>query len=99
VGAGMMSKEINPVRENGHGRVMTADLIWNAGVFYDRNGSLQASFLVSGSRAYKVKVNVFPGIVHVPGASPWMFAALGQENEVIAGFGLAWIPAGLAVQR
>jgi hypothetical protein len=97
-GAGVMSKELKKVRSDGEGRIMTVDLIWNAGIFYDRNGSLLASLLVSGSRAYKAKVNVFPGLVRFAGVSPALFAAVGQKNEVIFGFAFSMVPLGLAFQ-
>ncbi|MBN2200549.1 hypothetical protein JW777_01190 [bacterium] len=98
VGAGMMSRQQKVVRDNGQGRILTVDLIWNAGVFYDRNGSLMASLLFSGSRAYKAKLNLFPGVVRFNGVSPWLFCGLGQENEVIAGGGVRIFPLGLSVR-
>jgi hypothetical protein len=99
MGAGFMAKDLKQVDSGGPGRSMTVDLIWNAGIFYDRNGSLMASFLVSGSRAYKAKVNIFPGLVRIAGISPALFAALGQENELIFGFSAGSLPLGLAFQR
>ena len=98
-GAGVMAKDLKKVESDGPGRSMTVDLIWNAGIYYDRNGSLMASFLVSGSRAYKAKVNVFPGLVRIAGISPALFAALGQKKELIFGFSVGPIPLGLAFQR
>jgi hypothetical protein len=98
-GFGAMAKDLKKVDSSGPGRSMTVDLIWNAGIFYDRNGSLMASLLFSGSRAYKAKVNVFPGLVRYIGISPALFAAVGQENEVIFGFAMSAVPLGLAFQR
>jgi hypothetical protein len=95
-GAGAMTKDLKRVRSDGRGRIMTVDLIWNAGIYYDRNGSLMASLLFSGSRAYKTKLNVFPGIVRVKGVSPWLFGALGRENEIIVGGGVRFFPLGIA---
>jgi hypothetical protein len=98
-GVGAMSKSLKKVREDETGRVMTVDLIWNAGVYVDRNGSLMASLLFSGSRAYKFKANVFPGVVRIVGVSPAVFAAVGQKNELIFGFGFSGLPVGVAFQR
>jgi len=98
-GFGAMAKDLKKVESDGPGRSMTVDLIWNAGIYYDRNGSLMASFLVSGSRAYKAKINVFPGLVRVAGISPALFAAVGQRNEVILGFAVSRFPLGLAFQH
>jgi hypothetical protein len=98
-GGGVMSHVLKQVKEVDTGRVMTADLIWNAGIYYDRNGSLMASLLFSGSRAYKAKANVFPGLFHLAGFSPAIFAALGQKNEFIFGFGINPLPLGIAFQN
>jgi hypothetical protein len=95
-GAGAMTKELKSVRSDGGGRVMTADLIWNAGVYYDRNGSLMASLLFSGSRVYRTKLILFPGVVRVKGVSPWLFAALGRKNEIVVGGGVRWMPMGVS---
>jgi hypothetical protein len=98
-GFGVMAKSLKRVESEGAGRSMTVDLIWNAGIFYDRNGSLMASLFFSGSRAYKAKVNVFPGLVRIAGISPALFAAVAQENEVIFGLAVSAVPLGLAYQR
>lgn len=98
-GFGVMAKNRKKVEPEKNNLFLTVDLIWNAGVFYDRNGSLMASLMVSGSRAYKVKANVFPGVVRIAGVSPGFFAALGQENEFIFGVFLQSVPLGLAFQK
>jgi hypothetical protein len=98
LGGGLMTRNQRVVRSDGRGRIMTVDLIWNAGLFYDRNGSLMASLLFSGSRAYKSKLNLFPGVLRFRGVSPWFFCALGREDEVIAGGGIRLFPLGMAAR-
>jgi hypothetical protein len=95
MGAGFMAKALKQVESGGPGWSMAVDLIWNAGIFYDRNGSLMASLLVSGSRAYKAKVNIFPGLVRVAGISLALFAAVGQENELIFSLAVGAVPLGM----
>jgi hypothetical protein len=98
-GVGVMTKSLRQVEPDSRGRWLTADLIWNAGLFYDRNGSLMASLLFSGSRAYRMKLNVLPGVLRIAGVSPGFFVALGKENELIFGTFLKPIPLGLAFQK
>ncbi len=96
---GVIAKERKKVDPESDNYFLTADMIWNAGFFYDKNGSLMASLLFSGSRAYKAKLNVFPGVLKVAGISPGFFLAVGQENEVILGAFIVPFPLGLAFQN
>ena len=97
-GFGLAVNQLQAVVESQHeGRRMDADLVWNAGLFLDRKRSLLASLIASGTRYYKIKLNVFP----LPGLGwkglrPAFFTALGQENEFIGGITLSYLPVGLS---
>jgi hypothetical protein len=97
-GAGIMARNLRKVERDDTIRSLTADLVWNVGVFYDREGSLMASLLFSGSRAYKARLNVYPGIVRFAGISPAVFAAVSPRNEFIFGLSCRGLPLGLAFQ-
>lgn len=97
-GGGLMARNLRKVERDDEVRSLTADLVWNVGLFYDRQGSLMASFLLSGSRAYKARTNIYPGLIQIAGISPGFFAALGQNHEVIFGLSLRDLPLGLALQ-
>lgn len=97
-GGGLLARKLREVERDDGVRSLTADLVWNIGIFYDRQGSLMASLLFSGSLAYKARANVYPGLIRVAGVSPALFAAIGEKNEVILGMSLRGIPFGLASQ-
>jgi len=98
-GAGVMAKERRKVEPEKDNHYLTVDLTWNAGLFYDRNGSLMASLLFSGSPSFKAKLNVFPGVIRAGGISPGFFMAVGKENEFIFGAFIVPLPLGLAFQN
>lgn len=98
-GVGLMARNLKKVKRADNVRSLTVDLVWNVGIFYDRNGSLMASLLFSGLLAYKARTNIYPGMIRFAGMSPGIFAAVGQKNEVTFGFTLRGLPLGLAMQR
>jgi hypothetical protein len=98
-GIGIMAKDRKKVNPEKNDLFLTVDLIWNVGLFYDRNGSLMASLLFSGSRAYKAKINVLPGVIRIAGVSPGFFMAVGERNEFICGMFVKPFPLGLAFQK
>jgi hypothetical protein len=84
------------LRDLGNG-VRTVDLVPSAGVFWDRHNSLMASLLYANTQAYRVRLNVYPGVVRLGGWSPGVFAALNRANQLETGITLsARIPLGLA---
>lgn len=97
-GGGMLARNLHEVDPDDGVRSLTATLVWNVGIFYDREGSLLASLLVSGSRAYKARMNLYPGLVHWRGISPALFVALADHNEFIFGVSLRRMPLGIAFQ-
>jgi hypothetical protein len=58
-----------------------------------------ALLLFSGSRAYKARANLYPGLIRIAGIAPGVFAAIGQRNEFIFGMSLRGMPLGLALQK
>jgi hypothetical protein len=97
-GTGIMARNLRQVERDDAIRSLTAEIVWNIGVFYDREGSLMASLLFSGSRAYKARLNLYPGLVHLAGVSPAVFAAVSPRNEFIFGLSCRGLPLGLAFQ-
>jgi len=97
-GGGIMARSLRPVEREDQVRSLTADLVWNAGLFYDRAGSLMASLLFSGSRAYKARANIYPGIIRLGNISPALFAAIDQQNQIVFGISLHGLPLGIALQ-
>jgi len=98
-GGGVLAKNRRKVDPDEPGYRLTVDFSWNAGVFYDRNGSLMASLLLSGSPAYKARLNVFPGLVRIGRISPGFFAILTGEDRLVIGATVLPFPVGLAFQK
>ena len=97
-GGGFMARDLVKVSTEDNIQKLTTELVWNAGLFYDRNHSLLASFILSGARAYKGRLTIYPGVIRVAGISPALFAALDSENNLIAGIYLTFFPIGIAAQ-
>jgi hypothetical protein len=81
----------NPVIDPATGE-KTVTLLPNAGLFYDRDGSLLASLLVRARRTERVTINVYPGVVHFFGWSPGLWAHILDNGRfrfgVVPKFGL-----------
>ena len=97
-GGGIMARNLCQVDRDDEVRSLTADLVWNVGLFYDRDGSLMASLLFSGSRAYKARINLYPGLIRFGDMAPAFFSALGQRHEIIFGISLRCAPVGIALE-
>ncbi len=78
--------------------IATAKLHWTGGVFYDRNHSLLASLILGGPQGYAARLNIYPGVVKLPGISPGIVGILKDNGSVLAGVSWRWLPVGLAGQ-
>jgi hypothetical protein len=94
VGIGGQARDLFNVTSS----VKSVTIVPTMGIFYDRNHSLLMSFLVADRDDYRVRFNVYPGVLSVGGISSGFFVGVGQRNEVKAGitFGSPWVPLGLA---
>ena len=59
----------------------TVDLVPSAGVFWDRHNSLMASLLYANTQTYRLRLNVYPGVLKLAGWSPGLFAALNRNER------------------
>ncbi len=74
----------------------TVDLALVAGIFYDRNGSLLASLLYAETKDYRLRLNLYPGLVRIGPISPGFFLALDRDGRMLLGINLLQQPFGLA---
>lgn len=95
-GTGMTAKGLVNISESENVRRLTTDLVLTAGLFYDRNNSLLASLLYSQTQDYRVRINVYPGVVKIYKFSPGFFMSLNHENKPSIGINFRLIPLGLA---
>jgi hypothetical protein len=77
--------------EVAHG-VNTVDLGVSGGIFYDRGNSLLASLQFARTKDYQVRLNVYPGVVHLGRWSPGLVAARNRDNSVLLGIHLGGSP-------
>ena len=96
VGGGLTLKDVVEVGLPGEPRKATTSLVWTAGIFYDVEGSLLASFILSGTKRYRMLLNVYPGVINGGSFSPGFFAAMSKNNDLIAGISLSFFPLGLS---
>jgi len=95
-GAGLIAKDLIELNGKNNTRSMTTSLVWTAGLFYDRNNSLLASLILAGTKGYRVRLNIYPGMISLGKFSPGLFFAVGKEKELIAGIHFRFIPVGCA---
>ena len=81
------------------GRVMTIKYSWNAGLFIDKDNSLLFSLLLSNSRTYKARANLYPlPDFHFGKFRPGFFTAIGRDNDAVFGITANWLPASLSLR-
>ena len=91
-GAGIRASQLEDL---GNG-AQTVYLIPSAGFFCDRNGSLLFSVTTATTSRYGVRVNLYPGVLHVGPVSPGLFVLASRAGGTIFGFHLTRFPLGLA---
>lgn len=82
-GVGFKSKHLVDIRTNFRER--TIETSWHAGVFYDRNNSLLASFVMSGVKEYFCMIDVYPGIIKFKDVSPGLWTIIGRDGKFLFG--------------
>ncbi len=76
----------------------TLDLAASGGLFYDRNNSLMASLLFARTKDYRLRLNLYPGLVDIGPLRMGCFAALDESDHVKFGitFGnFKYLPVGI----
>jgi hypothetical protein len=95
---GVVAKELINVENNSGVRELTTNLVWTAGIFYDLNNSLLTSLILAGTKGYKARLNVYPGVLKFGKLSPGFFVNLRKDNQVVFGIHLNLLPVGIAVR-
>lgn len=96
VAAGLQANELWEIDGTDNLHTLSANLVPTAGFFYDRDNSLLLSLLYSRDADYKLRLNCYPGLVHVWKLSPGFFVSLDQEDVVSCGVTVAAVPVGLS---
>jgi hypothetical protein len=93
---GLVAKDLVEVENNSGVRELTTTLVWTAGLFYDLNNSLLTSLILSGTKGYKARVNVYPGVFYLWHISPGFFVNLRKDNQIALGLQFSFFPIGSA---
>ncbi|MCH8299591.1 MAG: hypothetical protein IIC39_03505 [Candidatus Marinimicrobia bacterium] len=99
LGFGLTLKDFVELSSTDGVRKVTTDLVWTAGGFYDRNGSLLTSLILSGTKRYRALLNIYPGILHFGKFSPGIFGALNKNNEASVGVSFSFLPVAISFSQ
>lgn len=95
-GAGLRSKNLEVIDPSTNQKM--AKLVWNAGVFFDRENSLLASLFISGLTDNFMTLNIYPGVIRTGFISPGVWITLGNSGNLMCGITTMWTP-GIAIGR
>jgi hypothetical protein len=93
-GAGLKAKNLLEFDDKTRG----VDLAPVAGIWYDRDGSLLASVVYAATKRYRLRVNIYPGVIRIGSISPSFFLVMDRDERILTGLGLEWLPMGLATR-
>ena len=94
-GLGVSSKRVYTV-DTRNGSVTKSIVVGPiGGVYWDRNNSLLASFVVCDSFNEIFRLNVYPGILKIFSVSPGIFASIGERGKCTFGMTLSVFPLGI----
>jgi hypothetical protein len=95
IGIGVRAKELVIVDQET--RRQTVSLVWNGGLFYDRDNSLLCSLLLSGQADKVLIFNAYPGLLRIGRFSPGLWLIMNQQGHPTIGAITSWVP-GLALK-
>jgi hypothetical protein len=94
-GLGVSSKRVYTV-DTRNGSVTKSIIVGPmGGLYWDRNNSLLASFVICDSFYEIVRLNLYPGILKIFSVSPGFFASFGERGKCTFGITLSALPLGI----
>ena len=76
-------------------RFISGYIDYAIGIYYDKNNSLLASTLITGPKAYNIRINLYPNIINIKGIKPGIFIGIGEMDNFTIGINIAPIPIGI----
>ncbi len=93
-GAGLKAKNLLEFDDDTRG----VDLAPVAGLWVDREGSLLVSAIYAATKRYRLRVNIYPGVIRIGSLSPSFFLVMDRDERILTGLGLRWLPSGIAAR-
>jgi hypothetical protein len=90
VGVGMRGKNLYVVDKARD--LLSLNLTWNIGFFYDVNNSLLASVMASGQNRNMLNINIYPGLIKIGKFSPGLWGAFEKDGNVTLGVSTIYAP-------
>ncbi|MCX7983717.1 MAG: hypothetical protein N3A63_02300 [Bacteroidetes bacterium] len=69
-----------------------------AGIYYDRNNSLLASFVFADTYFMRYRLNIYPGIISLGSLSPGFFLSIDTNKNAVVGITLPVLPVGIGAK-
>jgi hypothetical protein len=88
VGVGLKAGNLIDLTEG----VKSVELAASGGVFYDRHNSLLASLLLARTKDYRMRLNVYPGVLRLGPLSPGLFVADKRSEGIVFGVTIGSVP-------
>lgn len=88
VAGGLRTRELHP--ETDSPLRLTANLTWSAGAYWDREGSLLASLVLSGISSNLVTLNIYPGVFELGSISHGLWITMTSKGRIMGGLILKW---------
>ncbi len=94
-GLGVSSKRVYTV-DTRNGSITKSIVVGPmGGLYWDRNNSLLASFVLCDSFYEIVRLNIYPGVLKIFSVSPGIFASMGERGKYTFGMTLSMFPLGI----
>ncbi len=93
---GCSTRNLVHVENNTGVRTLTTTLIRTFALFYDRNNSLLSSLIIGGARGYKVRLNIYPGLIGIGRLLVGGALMMDGGNRLILGVTVSLSPVGLS---
>jgi hypothetical protein len=95
-GLGLTSKQVYKSGDNGDAVKSTIKVGPRGGLYWDRNGSLMASFVLSDNFHDFLHLNIYPGVFSIGLFSPGVFLLLGEKGRTTIGVTASFLPVGIS---
>jgi hypothetical protein len=94
-------KSITGMTEKKRGEYLSATPNFEraAGLFWDTDGSLLTSLIVSGKPPFNVQLNVYPGLVEFHGIKPGCYLGIGKREGLVFGVTFLGLPISVGFER